>query len=84
MEGESGMSGRKNKESRRLTASIDKKMEGHLKHLEKATNYDKARFAVEFLQFQRTMPLWERIKLATSILFIIYWWAVKNILLFWR
>lgn len=77
------MSGKKDKESRRLTASVDKKMVGHLKHIEEAVKYDKAKFAVEFLQFQRTMPLWERVKLATSILFMKYWWAVKNIIMFW-
>jgi len=77
------MSGKKDKESRRLTKSIDKKMEGHLKHIEEAAKYDKAKFAVEFLQFQRTMPMWERVKLATSILFMKYWWSVKNIIMFW-
>jgi len=77
------MSGKQDKASRRLTASVDKKMEGHLKHIEEAVKYDKAKFAVDFLQFQRTMPIWERIKLATSILFMKYWWAVRDIILFW-
>ena len=52
--------------------------------LEEAGKYDKAQFVIRMIHFQRTMPLWERVKLATSILFVKYWWAVNKIVLFWN
>ena len=73
------MSGKQDKASRRLTASVDEEMSKFLKNADEAVKIDKAKLIVEFLYLQKTMPLWERVKLAVSVLFIKYWWAAKKI-----
>lgn len=73
------MSGKQDKASRRLTASVDEEMSKFLKNADEAVKIDKAKLIVEFLYLQKTMPFWERLKLAISVLFIKYWWAVKGI-----
>ena len=78
------MSAKKDKESRRLMKSVEEETQKNIEALNEAGKYDKAQFVIGLIKFQRTTPFWERVKLAMSILFIKYWWAVKNIILFWR
>mgnify|MGYP000365385178 CR=1 FL=1 len=70
------MSGKQDKASRRLMKSVEEETQKNIDALEEAGKYDKAQFVIEIIRFQRTMPFWERVKLAISILFAKYWWAV--------
>ena len=73
------MSGKQDKASRRLTKAVDEKMAKHLKSLEAAKKIDHAKVIATYNSYLRTMPYWEKVKFAFSLLTAgMFSWILKN------
>ena len=73
------MSGKKDKESRRLTKSLNTSMKKHLKHLEGAKKIDHAKVIATYNLYLRKMNYWKKVKFAFSLLTAgMFSWILKN------
>ena len=78
------MSGKKDKESRRLTKSVDDKMAKHLKTLEAAKRIDHAKMIAIYNKHLRAMTIRKKLGFAYSLFFYGIINRCKNYILFWK
>lgn len=82
------MSGKKDKESRRLTESVNKTMKKHLNDIEDAKKIDHARVLAVYNKHLRAMPIRQKLRFAMSLFFLETYNGMKHkcltYILFWK